>query len=143
MTWDVARVSELKNLWLAGLSASQIARKLGDGVSRNAVIGKVHRLGLGGRGQPKTTEAKAQPEGVEVETSVVAPAPVPEPQAQSGRENEVAILGLSERKCRWPLGDPRDPDFRFCGAGVTEGEPYCIKHARLAYQQTSPRRASA
>jgi GcrA cell cycle regulator len=154
MGWTDERVELLKRLWAEGLSASQIAAELG-GVTRNAVIGKVHRLQLSGRaksgGGPRPRRPRAQrapraPRTVTIGNTALklerAPAPrripiedivVPIPLRKS-------ILALSEKTCRWPIGDPADEDFSFCGHNPRDSSPYCEYHARVAYQPPMERR---
>jgi GcrA cell cycle regulator len=136
-SWSEPRITTLRTLWLDGLSASQIAKHLG-GVTRNAVIGKVHRLGLGGRGAPsapgrpsrvspprpaRPRRAAARPSRVVAPPRplVVAPAPAPE---GPGLITDMARLGA--HVCKWPIGDPKNPDFSFCGRHA-EGR-YCAAH---------------
>jgi GcrA cell cycle regulator len=160
-TWPDERVVVLKQLWLDGLSASQIAAQLGDGITRNAVIGKVHRLGLSGRGSPTRvsrprTKRPRQPSAPrQVQTAgntalkpktVSRPAPRPEPAPEPIRlvdmpEGErIGILQLTEKTCRWPIGDPGADDFCFCGHEPQANTPYCDYHASLAYQPANDRR---
>ena len=152
LTWPHNRVEQLKKLWEAGLSASQIAAELGN-VSRNAVIGKVHRLGLSGRGKSLSSAAplrrKAHPaqhvmrvtrpiargntalaQAFEVE---VEPDPVTSDNVVP-MSQRLSLLELNEATCHWPIGDPSSPDFFFCGGKVLTGLPYCAQHARVAYQ---------
>ena len=158
MPWTDERVELLKKLWQDGLSASQIAAELG-GVTRNAVIGKVHRLGLSGRGQPTSSikrQRRAQPPAprprtrqtvtignLALQTNIEALA---EPEAQPRRSVVVPIAKrltiemLTERTCKWPIGDPGNHDFHFCGNDSLEGVPYCEYHAGVAYQTPDPRR---
>lgn len=161
-TWTDERVDVLKRLWSEGFSASQIAAEMG-GVTRNAVIGKVHRLGLSGRGKsgspgtprPRKPRPLAPPvNGVSIlrGNTVLAPksAPRPEPQPlPEVRLEEDVVVPLSERvtimelrefMCRWPMGDPTRPDFRFCGGRSIAGLPYCNHHARIAYQPAAERK---
>lgn len=150
MAWTDDRVEILSTLWAAGLSASQIALKLG-GVTRNAVIGKVHRLGLSGRIKPKrkTQPAKSRTATTARRRAPVkrraaprgAPTPPPVPlEAKPLPNGEYAtILTITETLCKWPLGDPTSPEFRFCGRGTDKGEPYCKSHAQLAYQPSRRR----
>ncbi len=146
MSWTDERVETLKRLWQEGLSASQIAAELG-GVTRNAVIGKVHRLGLSGRGQPTTTikrkrRAEQPPQqaarrarqpvtlgSLALQTNVVVPI-----------AKRLTIEALTERTCKWPNGDPGNDDFHFCGNDSLESLPYCEYHAGVAYQAPDPRR---
>ena len=163
MSWTDERVEQLKKMWLDGLSASQIASELGDGISRNAVIGKVHRLGLSGRvkspapPRPPTRQepwrgrrdAPAAPvvHGNLAVAVEARPAPAPAPRPVPRRDvvvpisERVGIMDLRESMCRWPLGDPASPDFRYCGAKMQIGVgPYCTYHARIAYQPAMDRR---
>jgi GcrA cell cycle regulator len=160
--WTEERVELLRKLWADGLSASMIAVELG-GITRNAVIGKVHRLGLSGRAKsPATTPPrprKARPPAhsfrairpsVRGNTALAMhPAnaydfdlePEPEPI-----ENIIpigqrcSILELADDKCHWPIGDPGQSDFFFCGGKSVMGLPYCGYHARIAYQPVADRR---
>ena len=165
MHWTDERVELLKKLWSDGLSASAIATELG-GVTRNAVIGKVHRLGLSGRAKAPApqTQRRAKPtrvpshpmrttalvRGNTALASDLAPALAPEPQAEAEHRpvedvviplsERVTIMELREQMCRWPLGDPGREDFRFCGGRSTPGVPYCSHHAAIAYQPVLDRR---
>ncbi len=163
MSWSEERVELLRKLWQDGLSASQIASELG-GVTRNAVIGKVHRLGLSGRAKaasvaaarPRRSRPSAPPRpaartvgntALKMEAAPVvarpvrAPAPVEE--VVIPQEERATILSLSERTCKWPIGDPSSDEFHFCGRPSLSGVPYCEHHARVAYQPASDRRRSA
>ena len=160
--WTEERVELLGRLWGEGLSASQIAAQLGGGVTRNAVIGKVHRLGLAGRGRagapppvrqvkprppsapaplPETVVRAVQPGAAAAETRVgqAVAAPWAE-EAAIPVSQRVSILDLRETMCRWPLGDPASPEFGFCGARSVTGMPYCASHCRIAYQPASERK---
>ncbi len=118
MTWTDERVSLLRQLWGNGKSASEIAQILGDEITRNAVIGKAHRLGLSGRPSP------------------IRKKPAAEAEVASG----ATILSLTDRMCKWPIGDPREPGFHFCGRPSVAGLPYCQEHAALAYQSPNAKR---
>ncbi len=147
MGWTEERVEMLKKLWLDGLSASQIAKQLG-GVTRNAVIGKVHRLGLSGRAapsQPSRTMFKApRPPRPAAAGSLVqrraperlhaAPPPAPRPAPFIEQPGTATVLTLGAHMCKWPIGDPSSDGFTFCGRRAADEGPYCIEHARLAYQ---------
>jgi GcrA cell cycle regulator len=135
-SWSEPRITTLRTLWLDGLSASQIAKQLG-GVTRNAVIGKVHRLGLSGRGAPSAPGraprlSAARPSRVRrVSPPLLAPPPgPPRPLAPSpapegpGLVADLAHLGV--HACKWPIGDPKSPDFSFCGRRA-DGR-YCAAH---------------
>jgi len=191
MSWTDDRVEKLKQLWGDGLSASQIAKALG-GVTRNAVIGKVHRLGLSNRGttsggQAATGDAKkadkpsrpsrpvkaaAEPkQAAATAVAVAKPAPVavrtqpvirdatqprapglPTPEEKAARATLVEIekmarkldlLSLTERTCKWPIGDPTEESFHFCGLPSVAGKPYCEHHVAIAFQPMSTRRDRA
>jgi GcrA cell cycle regulator len=116
MEWSEERVEMLKSLWSQGRTASQIAEELGD-VSRNAVIGKVHRLGLKSRPSPIRRE-HARPA-----------APPPSPVA-------ARLKRVSDRECHWPIGHPREPGFHFCGAPAELDRPYCAAHCAIAYRRS-------
>ncbi|WP_416356442.1 GcrA family cell cycle regulator [Aureimonas phyllosphaerae] len=196
MSWTDERIDLLKQLWGDGLSASQIAAQLG-GVTRNAVIGKVHRLKLDSRLKASAPlEAVVAPRAVRpvlvetmpdevpaprvlpvqaptvaVITPAVAAAPRPvrpatlgatalkievEPEEQEeivGRatvphgpgevvpiSRNLTLVQLSDRTCKWPLGDPLSDEFRFCGNNAPDASPYCQYHARIAFQPVSERR---
>jgi GcrA cell cycle regulator len=167
MSWTDERVEQLRQHWIEGKSASQIAILLGHGLTRNAVIGKVHRLGLAGRAKPTTSVAPrprapssqqgvhraAAPRNAAIAPRVVRGATAlaiasrteieAEPEAFESvvlpMSIRVTILELKEAMCRWPLGDPSSPDFRYCGSTVASG-PYCAYHGRLAYQPAQDRR---
>lgn len=138
MAWTDERVELLKKLWTEGLSASQIARELGD-VTRNAVIGKVHRLGLSGRGS-KSRVDRPRPRPL--------PRPQPKPIMPALERVEPATLSngefatvmtLKTSMCRWPIGDPGSADFHFCGQKCVGSSPYCETHMRQAYQPAQKR----
>ncbi len=154
--WTEDRVELLTKLWAEGLSASQVAKQLG-GVTRNAVIGKIHRLGLSGRATtnraprarpatpraasprpqqsaaPRPVEAKASPATVEPELEIQLPIEI-EPGKLA------TVLTLTEQTCKWPIGDPGTAGFHFCGHKADASMPYCAAHARLAYQPVQSRR---
>ena len=146
--WTEDRVGALKKLWLEGQSASQIAKQLGGGVTRNAVIGKVHRLGLSGRAAPsqparatfrptrprpaQPTQAPSAPRRIEaVQPRPAAPAQGPAPMPDL--PGTATVLTLGAHMCKWPIGDPSSNEFSFCGRRSSEGV-YCVEHARVAYQ---------
>ena len=158
MSWTDERVELLKKLWADGLSASQIAGELG-GITRNAVIGKVHRLGLSGRAKSSSSGAarprKTRTSGHMLRVSrpsmrgntALAHAYEHDWDAEAGlMENIIpmgqrrTILELTEETCRWPIGDPGSPDFFFCGGNTVTSLPYCAYHSRVAYQPVSDRR---
>ncbi|KIC43906.1 MAG: GcrA family cell cycle regulator [Ruegeria sp.] len=185
MSWTDERVELLKKMWGEGQSASQIAKELG-GVTRNAVIGKVHRLGLSNRAtgaapaksEPKEkpapapkAEAKPKP-APKTEPARPTPAPDAKPATPARRQiipagqplppqpsaNEISpealakvnevekkakkltLMELTEKTCKWPVGDPATEDFWFCGLPVEPGKPYCEAHVGVAFQPMSSRR---
>ncbi len=160
MAWTEDRVEILSKLWADGLSASQIAKQLG-GVTRNAVIGKVHRLGLSGRAKPSRPATRRAAKPAAARTAAVKPkarakpktpsipkirsatqdAPLPAPvEAKPLPNGEFAtILTIRDHMCKWPIGDPGDNDFRFCGRKVKDSEPYCSAHCQVAYQPSRRR----
>jgi len=154
MEWSSERIEQLRSLWHDGLSASQIATHLG-GITRNAVIGKAHRLGLTGRPSPIKNRSISVARPRPPRRPRVEHAPVPRPIAAApvhqARHVEppqpveledmpgATILTLTDRICKWPIGDPRHPDFHFCGRASAEGLPYCADHARRAYQPPARR----
>jgi GcrA cell cycle regulator len=194
MSWTDERVDLLKKMWGEGQSASQIAKELG-GVTRNAVIGKVHRLGLSNRvagaapastatpksetktvpkqpaaaskPEPKAKPAPAKPEAKPAPVAETRPVPLPprkqiipagQPLPPQPSANEISpealakvsevekhakkltLMELTERTCKWPVGDPATEDFWFCGLPVQQGKPYCAAHVGVAFQPMSSRR---
>jgi GcrA cell cycle regulator len=196
MSWTDERVETLKRMWGEGQSASQIAKELG-GVTRNAVIGKVHRLGLSNRvgggtededetpvaapsaaaaARPDPAPPRADPVAPKAESArPAAPAAVPpsnvtplpvrkaiipagqplppqpslneiSPEALASvrevekRARKLTLMELTERTCKWPIGDPATDDFWFCGLPSLPGKPYCEAHVGVAFQPMSARR---
>ena len=178
MSWTDERVEVLKKMWGEGQSASVIAKELG-GVTRNAVIGKVHRLGLSNRVTSTTAKpagkvkakvevkaksaappkAAAAPENVRITPPAVRkiiPAGQPLPPQPSANEispealakvseveksaKRISLMELTEKTCKWPVGDPATENFWFCGLAVKTGKPYCEAHVGVAFQPMSSRR---
>jgi GcrA cell cycle regulator len=160
MNWTDERVELLKKLWGEGLSASQIAAQLG-GVTRNAVIGKVHRLSLSGRAKPVSSTPpprkvralsphRSAPRHYVSGNTALAPnsnplprrlpAPVPIENVVVPIPMNVPLLDLNEQTCRWPVGEPASDGFVFCGHKNWNSLPYCEYHSRLAYQPVERRR---
>ena len=158
LTWSDDRVEQLKKLWEAGLSASQIAAELGN-VTRNAVIGKVHRLGLSGRAKSPSSAAPRQRKARPAQQMMRVSRPVsrgntalahafevemePDPIAFDNvvpMSQRLSLLELNEATCHWPVGDPSSPEFFFCGGKALAGLPYCAHHSRVAYQPAADRR---
>lgn len=153
MGWTDERVELLKKLWQDGLSASQIAKQLG-GVTRNAVIGKVHRLGLSGRAtpsKPARTVFKAPRPARPVSVAPSAPRRLAEPMMSvqpspvryvDEAPGTATVLTLGAHMCKWPIGDPSLETFTFCGRRSGEG-PYCHEHSQVAYQPPSAKKKSS
>ena len=136
-TWTAERVAQLKSGVIAGLSCAQIANEIG--VSRNAVIGKINRLGLSrGRNpavpRPRRGVSIRRPQVLTqqlVLKALFASGPVAEEVVSS---EPCSLLNLAPRKCRWPIGSVGTVDFTFCGNTTLDGVSYCAGHARMAYR---------
>jgi GcrA cell cycle regulator len=153
LNWSDERVEQLKTLWEQGLSASQISTQMG-GVSRNAVIGKVHRLGLAGRIKPASVQTKQVRTGQKplIKSNLSGDVAINSDTSnalvsQTAFANNVIpmqqrcdIMGLKENICRFPVGDPTSKEFYFCGGRADTGIPYCTQHSRIAYQPASERK---
>ena len=145
MDWTEDRIEALKALWQAGSTAKQVSQVLG--VSRNAVIGKVHRLGLGGRHAPAAPRSIAgqAPRRTPARTWTAAtPKPPVSPRPTRRRYVEsaelpptVQLLTLGVRSCRWPIGHPDEAGFGFCGRDRAGAGPYCAHHRQFAYRASS------
>ena len=194
MAWSDERVAVLKKMWLDGNSASEIAKELGN-ITRNAVIGKVHRLGLSNRdtasSKPGSSQAKAaksvkrgRPPKASSETKKRGrPQKTIETIDFSEKTNEkdrsvtssansklsaenklevvsdlseetlknlikveskskkISLMELTERTCKWPIGDPATDNFWFCGYESEPGKPYCKTHISIAFQPITQRRS--
>ncbi len=164
MFWTNERIELLQKLWLEGWSASRIAGELAHGISRNAVIGKVYRLGLSGRAKalPENVPASPphqkaprraadhhanSPQVVGNTALALQPFVIEVAAPQTMRDvvvpisEPVTIVELRESMCRWPIGDPAQSEFRFCGAKKLPGQgPYCACHVGIAYQVQHDRR---
>ncbi len=160
MSWTEERVTRLTKLWSEGLSASQVAAELG-GVTRNAVIGKIHRLGLSGRDKPASKSGTRQKRTARTNGYSRVNRSTPRATKSSGTANSakastpnfepvvdlvapeplrIKLVNLTESTCKWPLGDPQDADFSFCGHSIKTDTPYCEYHCKLAYQPIAERR---
>jgi GcrA cell cycle regulator len=140
-TWTAERIEQLKSGFGAGLSCAQIANEIG--VSRNAVIGKLNRLGLSRGRNPAAPRARSSGGSIrrpQVLTqrlllkAVFASAPPADDVVSS---EPCSLLNLAPRKCRWPISDA--VDFTFCGNTTIDGMSYCAGHARMAYRGSSGR----
>ncbi|CAN5214974.1 GcrA family cell cycle regulator [soil metagenome] len=157
MDWNEERIAVLEKLWREGLSASQIARQLG-GVSRCAVIGKVHRLGINGRETPQrprpiTNRVPAAPRLRAVTTTPARPIdrPLSTRVFQPRQPAPISFVGgptaslvsLEAHSCRWPFGEPGEADFGFCGRNRAEAGPYCPGHMAISRRPQSSGRPVA
>lgn len=115
MFWTPEAIRTLKKLWDRGKSTIEIGKELG--ISKNAVVGKAHRLGLNNRESPMRRLRK------EARMSKQA----------KMRMEWVRLVDLKINSCRWPIGEPDHPDFHFCGKEVKTGKPYCTEHCKKAY----------
>ena len=194
MAWSDERVAVLKKMWLDGNSASEIAKELGN-ITRNAVIGKVHRLGLSnrdtnvsgagagvkkavksvkrgrpakadkepkkrGRPQKKSKEARGFHETADKVKTITATSATKrsndgKPEVVSDLSEEtlknllkiemkskkISLMDLTERTCKWPIGDPATDSFWFCGHEAEPGKPYCKTHISIAFQPITQRRS--
>ena len=152
MAWTEKMVEDLKIMWKQGLTTGEIGKRLG--VSKNSIVGKVHRLQLDARPSPikkkeeepqvteeiqvKDTPAKNKTDKKVSEPESKAPektAPIIAPVAAVEKKNNgyVRLTDLDNHTCRWPIGDPKDENFHFCGKKVRIGQTYCEEHAALAY----------
>ena len=141
MSWTDEKIDDLKKLWAKGLSTAEIGRELG--VSKNAVVGKSHRLGLKPRPSPIAGKT-AEPAAPGAAPAAAAAAPAKPKAAKPAKPKEVARIGdiidLGPQMCRWPFNDPGDEDFHFCGRQVTPSKPYCPEHCAVAYVTKSSSR---
>jgi GcrA cell cycle regulator len=142
-TWTPDRVAALKRLHEAGLTCSEMAREIG--VTRNAVIGKISRLGLSrpqGEAPPRReprAQAKPRRSQPRILRLLRAEAFSPAEDEPNDDGQRTSLFELSPQNCRWPIGSPGADDFGFCGNEPVAGFPYCPRHARMAYQSTARR----
>lgn len=167
MAWTDEMVDQLRAMWAEGLTTGEIGKRLG--VSKNSIVGKVHRLGLSGRPSPikkkedadseaaptaelktvkekptkelkphKTKVEKAMPEpAAKVDIKAMERESEPQTAAVHTRNGKTMLTDLDNHTCRWPLGDPKDENFHFCGRKVRIGQTYCDEHANIAYVKTN------
>ncbi|GIR96164.1 MAG: hypothetical protein CM15mP98_11340 [Paracoccaceae bacterium] len=194
MAWSDERVAILKKMWLEGSSASEIAKELGN-ITRNAVIGKVHRLGMSNRdtnnlksgsstsnakksvrrGRPpkvnKEEKKRGRPHKLKDLGDFPGTLDVKEKSTTSSakemrldenkpkvasdlseetlqnilkvemKSKKISLMELTERTCKWPIGDPATDTFWFCGHESEPGKPYCKTHISIAFQPITQRRS--
>ena len=194
MAWSDERVAILKKMWLEGNSASEIAKELGN-ITRNAVIGKVHRLGMSNRdtnnlksgsstsnakksvrrGRPpkvnKEEKKRGRPHKLKDPGDLPGTFDVTEKSTTSSakemrldenktkvasdlseetlqnilkvemKSKKISLMELTERTCKWPIGDPATDTFWFCGHESEPGKPYCKTHISIAFQPITQRRS--
>jgi len=121
--WTEDRVTCLRALWPQGHSATWIAAELGGGLSRNAVLAKVWRLGLSAGRETLVAQSPGRARRVPATVAVETPPDT----------GGVSILSVRRNECRWPYGDPRNPGFSLCGCRISRGA-YCGPHAAVAYR---------
>lgn len=156
MEWNEEAIGKLRALWAEGLSTAEIGRRMG--VSKNAVVGKAHRLNLPSRPSPirrdgERSARRRQPRRVQGPTlpalsAALAPMPPEPPRAL---ERPVPVLravsapriGARVTPCCWPIGEPGTKSFRFCDVDALAGKPYCEEHASLAYVRVKDRKEDA
>ena len=157
MAWTEQMVEDLRTMWKQGMTTAEIGKKLN--VTKNSIVGKVHRLGLSGRPSPikkkdeDAAESKAETSAAVQPAAEAKPAvssakstgkaekfvAESRPSASSAAKNDaakkgmVSLVDLDNHTCRWPLGDPKDENFHFCGRKVKIGQTYCEEHANIAY----------
>lgn len=162
MAWTDEMVDQLREMWKQGLTTGEIGKRLG--VSKNSIVGKVHRLGLSGRPSPikkkespisvvdadetptpakNKSEKTLSPKPQKQEKVVVAPVKSSETEViveekidivpSSHPNGKTSLTDLDNHTCRWPIGDPKDENFHFCGRKVRIGQTYCDEHANIAY----------
>jgi len=123
--WNDEKLNKLKSLWDKGLPITKIGLELG--VSRNAIAGKAHRIGLPKRNSPisKSGDPRKNNNKADIQTDKELPLKL-----------LLRDVEWSRNRCCWPLGDPKLPGFSFCGTSIIPGRPYCEEHSKLAYTST-------
>ncbi len=164
MEWNEETIARLRALWAEGLSTAEIGRRMG--ISKNAVVGKAHRLNLPARPSPIRREgaggaprpvaprrvtgptlpplAAASAPPPQLGTAAPPPPPAPAaPRVVASRPATTTFRALRPQSCCWPIGEPGTKSFRFCDAEATPGKPYCQEHAAQAYVKVRDRRDDA
>jgi GcrA cell cycle regulator len=166
MEWNEETIARLRALWAEGLSTAEIGRRMS--ISKNAVVGKAHRLNLPARPSPIRREgsggvprpvAPRRVTGPTLPPLAAASAPAPQlvtaplsqppaapssvPRVVASRPASTTFRAIRPQSCCWPIGEPGTKSFRFCDAEATTGKPYCQEHAALAYVKVRDRRDDA
>ena len=143
MAWTEEMIDGLKQMWKEGLTTNEIAKRLG--VSKNSIVGKVHRLNLKARPSPiKKKEEITATEITETKEEVVKQSNTPIKKItvssvnilttkKTKKDSCLKLTDLDNHTCRWPIGDPKDDNFCFCGKTIRSGQTYCEEHAAIAY----------
>ena len=143
MAWTEEMIDNLKQMWKEGLTTNEIAKRLG--VSKNSIVGKVHRLNLKARpspikkkeenttSEPVVTKEEASKQSTKsVKKIVVTPVNMSCDHTKK-KDSCLKLTELDNHTCRWPIGDPKDDNFCFCGKNVRSGQTYCEEHSAVAY----------
>lgn len=146
MEWTEETISRLSSLWAEGLSTAEIGRRLN--ISKNAVVGKAHRLNLPSRPSPiRRMEGNATPRQTPPKRTQGPTLPPLSPSMNSPIMPALrAIVSSSKQQqtratpCCWPIGEPGKPSFHFCNETAVAGKPYCEEHASIAYVRLRDRR---
>jgi GcrA cell cycle regulator len=140
MDWTPEQITQLTQLWREGLSTAEIGKRLG--ISKNAVVGKAHRLHLDSR--PSPIKRVGPRPAIIRHTQPVRPAlPAAAPARASQSAAPQRVVELSNQSCRWPIGHPGDEDFHFCTQRAIQGKPYCVEHSAVAYVKAKPKAGEA
>lgn len=151
MEWGPEAIETLRALWAEGLSTAEIGRRMG--ISKNAVVGKAHRLNLPPRPSPIRREGASTPRPAATRPPAavrpVTPRPprpaaaVPTPAPAPASSPPAVVRRIGTRSCSWPIGEPGTRGFHFCGQEALPGKPYCAEHAAIAYVKVRDRREDA
>lgn len=146
MEWTAEAIDQLRAYWAEGHSTAEIGRRMG--ISKNAVVGKAHRLNLDARPSPIRREADGERAAAQPRrTTPPARESAPLRRLEQPSSPPAAVVRpfqrVSARTCCWPLGEPGTPEFRFCSGDALTGKPYCQEHASVAYVKARDRREDA
>ena len=152
MEWTEAEIDRLRGLWTEGHSTAEIGRRMG--ITKNAVVGKAHRLSLAARPSPiRYSGARSVARTLPTESGGLPPTPVSivSPEHRRSAERPVRVLPVASRQaatnsrhraqpCCWPIGEPGTKSFHFCDGETLLNKPYCLEHAQLAYVKVRDKR---